>query len=135
MVQTRGRDRSPFLTGNRAFERSRPHPASASAAAGRFVRHNRRLEQTANVNLTLEMPDELARRLEGIAATQHMSIQQFALERLRALVPANTEPRPGSAAAILRVMHESPHLMTADVDELDAAIRAGRLPVRTNDLF
>jgi hypothetical protein len=35
------------------------------------------------VNLTFEMPDELARRLEGIAATQHMSIQQFALERLR----------------------------------------------------
>jgi hypothetical protein len=28
------------------------------------------------------MPDELARRLEGIAATQHMSIQQFALARL-----------------------------------------------------
>ena len=88
------------------------------------------------MNLTLEMPDELARRLEGIASTQHMSIQQFALERLRALVPANTEPRPGSAAAILRVMHESPHLTTADVDEeLDAAMRAGRLPVRTNDLF
>jgi len=87
------------------------------------------------VNLTLEMPDELARRLEGIAATQHMSIQQFALERLRALVPANTETRLGSAAAILRVMHEPPHLTAADVDELDAAIRAGRLPVRANDLF
>ena len=99
------------------------------------MRHNRALEQTANVNLTLEMPDELARRLEGIAATQHMSIQQFALDRLRALVPENTEPRPGSAAAILRVMHDSPHLTTADVDELDAAIGAGRLPVRTNDLF
>jgi hypothetical protein len=31
------------------------------------------------------MPNELA-RLEGIAATRHMSVQQFALERLRALV-------------------------------------------------
>jgi len=99
------------------------------------VRHNRGLEQTANVNLTLEMPDELGRRLEGIAATQHMSIQQFALERLGALVPANTGTRLGSAAAILRVMHEPPHLTAADVNELDVAIRDGRLPVRTNDLF
>jgi hypothetical protein len=99
------------------------------------MRHNRGWEETADVNLTLEMPDELARRLEGIAATQHMSIQQFALERLRAILPANSEPRPGSAAAILRVMHESPHLTTADVDELDAAIRGGRLAVRTTDLF
>ena len=81
------------------------------------------------------MPDELARRLEGIAATRHMGVRQFALERLRALVPANTETRLGSAAAILRVMHEPPHLTAADVDELDAAIRAGRLPVRANDLF
>ena len=87
------------------------------------------------MNLTLEMPDELARKLEGIAATRHMSIQQFALDRLRALVPANTELRLGSAATILRVMHESPHLTAADVDELDAAIKAGRLPVRTHDLF
>ena len=99
------------------------------------MRHNRGLEQTANVNLTLEMPDELGRRLEGIAATQHMSIQQFALERLGALVPANTGTRLGSAAAILRVMHEPPHLTAADVNELDVAIRDGRLPVRTNDLF
>ena len=81
------------------------------------------------------MPDELARRLEGIAATRHMGVRQFALERLRALVPANTATRLGSAAAILRVMHEPPHLTAADVDELDAAIRAGRLQVRTNDLF
>jgi hypothetical protein len=93
------------------------------------------LEQTANVNLTLEMPDELAGTLEGIAAIQHMSIQQFALARLSALVPANTAPRLGSAAAILRVMHESPRLSTADVDEMDAAIKAGRLPVRANGLF
>jgi len=43
---------------------------------------------------------------------------------LGALVPANTETRLGSAAAILRVMHEPPHLKTAEVDELDAAINA-----------
>ena len=87
------------------------------------------------MNLTLEVPDDLVRSLEGIAATQHMSIQQLALERLRALVPACADLRPGSAAAILRIMQEPPHLTAADVDELDAAIAAGRLPVRTNDLF
>ena len=35
------------------------------------------------MNLTFEVPDELARSLEGIAATQHMSIQQLTLDRLR----------------------------------------------------
>jgi hypothetical protein len=64
------------------------------------------------------MPDVLARRLEGIAATRHMGVRQFALERLRALVPANTATRLGSAAAILRVIHDSPHLTPADVDDL-----------------
>ena len=87
------------------------------------------------MNLTLEVPDELARSLEGLAATQHMSIQQLALDRLRSLVPANTELQPGSAAALLRVMREPPISASADVDELDAAIAAGRLPVRAVDLF
>ena len=87
------------------------------------------------MNLTLEVPDELARSLEGLAATQHMSIQQLALDRLRSLVPANTELQPGSAAALLRVMLEPPIPGSSDVDELDAAIAAGRLPVRAIDLF
>jgi hypothetical protein len=32
-------------------------------------------------------------------------------------------------------MQMPPHLNSADVDDLDAAIAAGRLPVRTRDLF
>jgi hypothetical protein len=85
-------------------------------------------------NLNIEMPDDLARSLEGIAAAQRKSIQQLALERLSSLVDV-PERRAGSPAAVLRVMQEPPHPTAADVDELDALIAAGRLPVRTRDLF
>jgi hypothetical protein len=86
-------------------------------------------------NLTIEMPDELARGLEGIAATEHKSVQQLAIGRLTLIVDGSPEYRVGSPAMILRVMQEPPHLSVADVDELDAAIAAGRLPVQTPDLF
>ena len=86
-------------------------------------------------NLTIDLPDDLARGLAMIAQAQHKSIQQLTLERLRALLEAGPEPRPGSAAAILRVMKELPHLSEADVDALDAAIAAGRLPVQVRELF
>ena len=85
------------------------------------------------VNLTIEVPDE--RSLEAIAAAQRKSIQQLALERLSSLVEVDSEPPVGSPAAILRAMQEPPHLSAADVDELDAAIAAGRLPVQTHDVF
>lgn len=81
-------------------------------------------------NLTVEIPDELARVLEGIAAAEHKSVQQLAVERLSSVVVA-----PGQAAAILRAMREGPHVSAADVDELDAAIAAGRLAVGAADVF
>jgi hypothetical protein len=87
------------------------------------------------LNLTIELPDRLAHDLEAIAAAQGKSIQQLALERLNSLVEVSVEPRAGSPAAILRAMPEPPHPSEADVDELDAAIRAGRLPIRPRDLF
>lgn len=83
-------------------------------------------------NLTIEMPDDLARCLEGIASAQRKSVQQLALEQLSSLISAL---RPGSPEAVLRVMYEPPHLTGSDVDELDAAISAGRLRVRPGDLF
>jgi hypothetical protein len=86
-------------------------------------------------NLTIEMPDDLVRSLEGIAAAQRKSVQQLALEQLSSLIGVNPEPRVGSPAAVLRVMQEPPHPSSADVDELDAAIAAGRLAVRARDLF
>jgi hypothetical protein len=86
-------------------------------------------------NLIIEVPDDLARSLEAIAAAQRKSIQQLALERLSSLVEISPDLRPGSPAMVLRAMQEPPHPSVADVDELDAAIAAGRLPIRTHDLF
>jgi len=83
----------------------------------------------------IEVPDDLVRSLEGIATAQHMSIEQLLVERLHSLVQDRPEPRPGSPAAILQAMRELPHPSAEAVDELDAAIAAGRLPVRTPDLF
>src|SRR5437879_5066312 len=71
---------------------------------------------------------------EGIAAAQNKSIQHW-LERLRSLVESSLEHRTGSTAAVLRAMQEPPHLIDSDVDELDAAIAGGRLPVQTGSLL
>lgn len=86
-------------------------------------------------NLTIEMPDDLVRSLESIAAAQRKTVQQLALEQLSSLIGIPPERRTGFPAAVLRAMQEPPHLSSADVDELDAATAAGRLPVRTRDLF
>lgn len=86
-------------------------------------------------NLTIEVPDELARTLARIAVEQHKSIQQLAIEGLNSLVGAGPDLDIGSAAAVLRAMKEPPHLRPSDVDELDAAIAAGRLTIETRDLF
>ncbi|MFN0166007.1 MAG: hypothetical protein ACKV22_06215 [Bryobacteraceae bacterium] len=87
-------------------------------------------------SLTIEMPGDLAHSLEEIAAAQHKSVQQLAVERLRSLVEAASAPQvAGSAAAVLQAMLELPHLTATDVDELDAAIAAGRMPVQATDLF
>jgi predicted transcriptional regulator len=86
-------------------------------------------------NVTIELPDDLSRSLASIAAAQHKSVQQLALERLRSLVDAAPEARLGSAMAVLQAMQEPPHLSGLDVDELDAAIAAGRIAVQTRELF
>jgi len=86
-------------------------------------------------NLNIEMPDELVQSLAGIAAAQRKSVQQLALEQLSSLVEVARESRAGSPAAVLRVMREPPYPSSADVDELDAVIAAGRIPVRARDLF
>ena len=86
-------------------------------------------------NLIIEIPDDLVRSLAGIAAAQRKSVQQLALEQLSSLVDVIPEHCAGSPAAVLRVMREPPHPSSADVDELDAVVAAGRLPIRTRDLF
>jgi hypothetical protein len=86
-------------------------------------------------NLIIEVPDDLSRSLERIAAAQRKSLQQLALERLSSLVEIDPTTRAGSPAAVLRLMQEPPHPSVADVDELDSAIAAGRLPIQAQDLF
>lgn len=75
-------------------------------------------------NLTMEVPHDLARGLEGIAAAQRKTVQQLALDQLSSLV---AEPHAGSPKTLLRAMQEPPHPSSADVEELDAAILAGWL--------
>ena len=86
-------------------------------------------------DLIIEVPDELVRSLEGIAAAQRKSIQQLALERLSSLVEGTPQLAAGSPGAVLRAMGEPPYPSSTDVDELDASIAAGRLPIRPRDLF
>jgi hypothetical protein len=86
-------------------------------------------------NLNIELPDDLVRSLEAIAAAQRKTVQQLAMEQLSSLIGIIPETCPGSPATVLRVMQEPPHPSSADVDELDAAIAQGRIAVRTRDLF
>ena len=86
-------------------------------------------------NLTIEMPDDLVRRLEGIAAVQRKSVQQLALDQLQSLVEAGDKYRRGSPAGVLRAAQAAPHVLPADVDDLEAAILSARLPVLVRDPF
>ncbi len=74
--------------------------------------------------MTIQIPDELARNLESIAAASHKSVQQLAIERLETLVKV-----PETPADLLDVVRRMEHPSAAAVDDLDAAIAAARLPV------
>jgi hypothetical protein len=41
----------------------------------------------------------------------------------------------GSAAAVLEAMRAPPHLGSADVNELERAVQAGRMPARFDGMF
>ena len=52
------------------------------------------------------------------------------------LEPAATgRPAARSAAAVLQAMRAPPHLDSADVDELERAVQAGRMPARFDGVF
>jgi predicted transcriptional regulator len=80
--------------------------------------------------MTIQIPDDLAHGLEGIAAAQRKSVEQVAVESLRSLVN-----RTGSPEVVLRTLRELTPLSAADVDDIEAAIAAGRLPVRDEGAF
>ena len=69
--------------------------------------------------MTIQIPDDLVRGLEGIAAAQRKSVEQVALESLRSLFDSASAPE-----VVLRAVRELPHPSAAAVDELDAAIAA-----------
>ena len=81
-------------------------------------------------NLTIQIPDDLARGLEGIASAQKKTVEQVALNRLRSLFD-----RASSPEAVLRAVRELPHPSPSAVDDLDAAIAAARLPVSDQGAF
>jgi len=80
--------------------------------------------------MTIQIPDDLARGLEGIATAQRKSVEQVAVESLRQLFERRSSP-----AAILRSIRQLPHPSVAAVDDLEAAILAGRLPVDDQGAF
>jgi hypothetical protein len=80
--------------------------------------------------MTIQIPDDLARGLEGIAAAQMKSVEQLAVERLRAFLD-----RPTSPQFLLQALKALPHPSPSAVDDLDAAIAGGRLPVRDHGEF
>ena len=49
--------------------------------------------------------------------------------------PLRPAVQPGSPLAILKVMRNLPDLSPQDVDELEQAIKLGRLPVRSQGVF
>jgi hypothetical protein len=79
-------------------------------------------ELLSRETMTIQIPDDLARGLEGIAAVQQKSIEQLALESLRSLFGQASSPE-----MILRSVRELPHPSVEAVDDVDAAIAAGRV--------
>ena len=80
--------------------------------------------------MTIQIPDDVARGLEEIAAAQRKSVDQVALESLRSLLDKASSPE-----AVLRSLRRLPHPSDAAVDDLEAAIIAASLPVRNEGDF
>lgn len=79
--------------------------------------------------MTIQIPDDVARGLEGIAAAEHKSVEEVAVERLRCLVD-KTSPE-----AVLRLLRERPRPSADAIQDLNAAIEEGRVPVHDEGVF
>ena len=80
--------------------------------------------------MTIHIPDDLARGLEGIAAAQQKTVEQVALDNLRSLFDTTSSPE-----VVLRTVRGLAHPSATAVDDLAAAIAAARLPVRDQGAF
>jgi hypothetical protein len=82
------------------------------------------LSDLDNEDMTIEIPDDLANRIAPIAAAQRKSVEQLAIEGLRAI-----ENRASSPASILRAIRALPRVSDEAVRDLEESIEAGRLRV------
>lgn len=80
--------------------------------------------------MTIQIPDDLAGGLEGIAAAQQKSVEQVAVDSLRSLFESATSPE-----VVLRTVRKLSHPSPAAIDDLEAAIAAARLPARDQGAF
>lgn len=80
--------------------------------------------------MTIQIPEDLVRGLQRIAALQRKSVEQVAVESLRSLFEPSDSPR-----AVLRIARSLPHPSAAAVDDMEAAIISARLPVRNPGTF
>ena len=80
--------------------------------------------------MTIDIPDDLAQELARAAAAQRKSIVELALDRLRSGGGPKESPH-----ALLDMLRRLPHPSPAAVDDLEAAIAAGQIPVSDHDPF
>jgi predicted transcriptional regulator len=80
--------------------------------------------------MTIQIPDDLARGIEGIAIAQQKSVEQVAVESLRALFDRASSPQ-----VVLQEIQKRAHPSGGAVDDLEAAITGARLPVRNRGEF
>ena len=67
--------------------------------------------------MTIQIPDDLAQSLENIAAAQHKSVEQVALESLRSLCRPPLSPQE-----LLRRLREIPPPSREAMEEFEAAL-------------
>ncbi len=80
--------------------------------------------------MTMQIPDDVTRGLEAVAALQRKSVEQVAVESLRLLFDPSDSPQ-----AVLRAVRSLPHPSAGVVEDIDAAIVSARLPVRYSGAF
>jgi len=86
-------------------------------------------------SLTIQIPDDTARRLEGLATSQRKTLQEVAIDSMNSFADHVAAPEHSTAAAILRGLRGLPHVPNEDVDALEAAIKSGRVPPQDPDIF
>jgi hypothetical protein len=75
------------------------------------------------MGVTIQIPNELERRLDRIAASQQKTVEQLAVESLRSFVG-----KPMSPADLLRAIQDLPYPSREALDDLDAAIADSQVP-------